>query len=193
MLVGAVAALAGAGYAPAYLTGLLLVPAGCGLLAMAGSAARGMPVAATQLVAGIRHRRWRHLALGAVQAGVLATALLNIGTGLAGDGLLAAMVVAVAGYVALFVTMLALAAWPILLDPRRRDLGVRPALRLALAVVAAHPAGLLVVGVLEAVLLAVTVQTVLLGLVLPALGALLAAHYVLPAADRLTDPDPSVG
>jgi hypothetical protein len=39
----------------------------------------------------------------------------------------------------------------------------------------------LIVGVA----VAATVQTVVLGLLLPALGALLAAHHVLPVADAL--------
>jgi len=187
VLVASVPAMAGAAYNPAYGIGLLLIPFTCGLTRMACYAARDRAVSLRQFREGIRYRVWRHLALGAGQSAVLVMAVVNVGTGLAGTGVLPALVAIVAGNVAVLTFLLALAAWPILLDPRRTDIGIAGALRLALAVVAAHPLVLLVIALIEGVLVVATMQTIVLGLFLPAFGILLAVHHVLPVADRLQE------
>lgn len=185
MLVAAVPVLAGVAYAPAYLVGALLVPVSCGLIRMAAHAARDQPVRLSQLRDGATHRPWRHLLLGAGQAGVFAMALFNLGAGLSGAGLVAVMVTVVAANVAFATYLVALAVWPILLDPRRQDVRLGAALRLALAVIAARPLAMVALALIVGAAVAATVQTIVLGLFLPAFGALLAAHHVLPVADAL--------
>lgn len=193
MLVAAVPVLVGVAYTPAYLVGALLVPVSCGLIRMAGHAARDLPVRLSQLRDGVAHRPWRHLLLGAGQTGVLAVALFNLGAGLSGGGVVALLVVVVAANVFLATYLVALATWPILLDPHRQDIRLGAALKLALAVIAARPLAMLALALLVGVMVAATAQTIVLGFFLPALGALLAAHHVLPLADALEGRAPSTG
>jgi hypothetical protein len=77
-------------------------------------------------------------------------------------------------------------AWPILLDPNRASQPARSRLRLAALLVLAHPVRIGALGLALAVLVVVsTVAVVALVTVSIAFGALVAARYVLPAADRL--------
>jgi hypothetical protein len=77
-------------------------------------------------------------------------------------------------------------AWPILLDPNRASQPARTRLRLAALLVLAHPVRIGTLGLALAVLVVVsTVAVVALVTVSIAFGALVAARYVLPAADRL--------
>ncbi|HEX5823541.1 MAG TPA: hypothetical protein VFY18_03685 [Candidatus Limnocylindrales bacterium] len=77
-------------------------------------------------------------------------------------------------------------AWPILLDPERARQPVRDRLRLAALLLIAHPARVGGLGLVLAVLLVVsTVAVVALVSVSVSFSALVAARYVLPAADRL--------
>ncbi len=187
LAVAAVTALARAVYPPALVTGLLLVPVTCGLTRMAARAARGDAARVRQFTGGVRHRFWLHLTLGAGQCLLLAVALLNVTIGLNAGGALRILAAVVSGYVALLTWLLAVAAWPVLLDPQRHALRWTAALRLAMAVVVRRPVGMVVIASIEAVLVAVSVQTVVPAVFLPSYGALLAAHYVLPLADSLVE------
>ncbi|MDQ3538042.1 MAG: hypothetical protein M3415_04485 [Actinomycetota bacterium] len=183
--VAALTALARAAYLPGLVIGLLLVPVTCGLTRLAGRAVRGVSVNLTEFGHGVRYRLWPHLALGAAQSLLLAVASVNITVGLAAGSALPVLAAVVSGYVALATWLLATAAWPLLLDPQRHAMPLRAALRLAVTVVLRRPIGLVAIASVEAVFIAVTVQTVVPALVLPSYGALLAAHYVLPVADSL--------
>jgi len=184
-LVAGLTALARTVYPPALVVGLLLVPVTCGLTRIAGRAARGDAVRLRHFTDGVRHRFWLHLALGAGQSLVLAAASVNVAIGLAAGGGLPILAAVVSGYVALTTWLLATAAWPVLLDPQRAGMPLRAAFRLAIAVVLRRPVGLVVIASLEAVLIAVTVETIVPALFVPSYGALLAAHYALPVADSL--------
>jgi uncharacterized membrane protein YesL len=77
-------------------------------------------------------------------------------------------------------------AWPILLDPERAAQPARDRLRLAALLVLAHPTRVAGLGLVLAVLVIVsTVAVVALVTVSVSFSALVAARYVLPAADRL--------
>jgi hypothetical protein len=185
LLAAVLTAVAGRVYPPAYALGLLLVPLTCGLARMAGHAARDHSVKLRHFRDGMRHRFWLHLALGVGQYLLLVVALVNVGVGMGGESLLFALVAIVSGYVALATGVVAAAAWPLLLDPQRPTMPWSAAIRLALAVIVKHPLGLVAVALIEAALIAAGAQTVVLGVFLPSYGTLLAAHYVLPLADRL--------
>ena len=77
-------------------------------------------------------------------------------------------------------------AWPVLLDPARAAQPARDRLRLAALLLLAHPVRVGALGLVLAVLVVVsTVAVVALVTISIAFGALFAARYVLPAADRL--------
>ena len=185
LLVTAVAGVAGLVYQPAYVAVVLLVPVTCGLARMAGHAARGDSSKIRHWRDGIRHRFWLHLMLGACQTLLLALAAFNIGVGLGGQSLLFASVAVVSAYVALATGVVATAAWPLLLDPQRLAMAPSTALRLGLAVVRTHPIRLTAITLVEAALIFASVETLVLAIFLPSYGILVAAHAVLPIADRL--------
>ncbi len=81
---------------------------------------------------------------------------------------------------------LALAAWPLLVDPARADASVADRLRLAVLVLLAAPARSAALGVIAAVIVVVsTVLTAALLTIGVAFLALLASRFVYPIADRL--------
>ena len=184
-VTAALTVTAGASFGPAYVLTALVVPVTCGLVSMAAHAARKDLPRLRHFRAGMRHRFWTHLAIGAAQGLVLAGAAVNIGIGMGGDSLLFALITVVAGYVALGTVVLAVAVWPLLLDPDRRDAGVPALFRLALAVIARRPVRMLAVTAMEVALLAAISEVVVLGMILPSVGALIATNFVLPVADRV--------
>lgn len=157
-----------------------------GLFRVAALAARGDAVPLGEVFAG-----WRRWAGAAVATGVVVTVLtlvllLNVTVGLASRSLVGSALAASAVWGLFVVWAAALAFWPLLVDPRRADLAMRDRLRLTAVLVLASPVrfGLLVLlagailalsAVLFAPLLTVSVAFV----------CLVAARYVLPAADRL--------
>jgi hypothetical protein len=174
-----------AAFRPAYVLTLLAVPITCGITRMAGHAARGNLPRLRHFREGAWHRLWAHLAIGAAQGLLLVIAIVHIGVGMAGDSLLFALITVVAGYVALVTVVFAVAVWPLLLDPERAGLSVAAVFRLALAVVMTRPVTLVVIALFEIVLVAAIAEFVVLGVLLPSFGALVAANFVLPVADNL--------
>lgn len=184
-LPGVLIALVGAVHPQAYAAAVLYVPLTAGLLRAAAVTAAGRRPGRSHVVAGAGAHPWRHLLLGLLQAALLLGAVVNIGTGLAVGGVVAAMTVAVACYVALAVCCLAVATWPVSLDPRRAQCSTRRVLAVGAAVTLAHPLKVLALVLVVLALAVATVQTVVLGLVAPAFAALLATHHVVPLADRV--------
>ena len=79
-------------------------------------------------------------------------------------------------------------AWPLLLDPARADRPVRERLRTALLLVLAYPIRLGALGIaLTVILLLSMVALIALMTISVAFAALVAARYVLPAADHLEE------
>lgn len=185
VLAAATGMLAGSAAAPGYALLLLVVPVTCGLLRMATHAARKDYPRLRHFRAGVRHRPWRHLALGGVEVVVVVMALVNVGVGMSGESLVSALVTVVAVYVGFSAVALGVVASPLLLDPRREQRSVVAILRLAVAVALHRPVSIGVITLLVMLLLLGVSQILLLGLLLPSFGALVAAHFVLPVADRL--------
>jgi hypothetical protein len=91
---------------------------------------------------------------------------------------------AVWGLVILWAWLLCL--WPLVVDPRREELGLRQTMRLAALLVLAFPFRIGTLMLVTALLLVIsTVLFAALVTVAVAFGALLGCRYVLPAADRL--------
>ena len=119
---------------------------------------------------------------------VVATVVLgfNVVSGILADNLAGWAFATLAFWGLVGAWLFAWVAWPVLLDPFRAAQPVRDRLRLAALLVLAHPARLGGLGLVLAVLVVVsTVAVVALVTISIAFGALLAARYVLPAADRL--------
>ena len=80
----------------------------------------------------------------------------------------------------------AVVAWPIVLDPRRRDEPLAARLRLAAMLLVARPGRMFSLAALVGIFLGVaTVAVAAIVTFALALAWLVAARYVLPAADRL--------
>jgi hypothetical protein len=124
----------------------------------------------------------------------LATALLvagsmfgfNVVTGLLRSDVAGWSLATLALWGLVVVAMTASVTWPILVDPRRETLGVRARVRLALLLVLAHPMRFAALSlVLGLIVVISTVGFAALLTVSVSYVALVAARYVLPAADRL--------
>jgi len=126
------------------------------------------------------------LLLGVALAGCVAVFLFNLSIGIVSGSPIGWSLATLAAWGLAVTWVFAWVAWPVLLDPSRSDRSVRDRLRLAGLLVIAFPlrfAGLgLVLGLL---LLASTMAVVVLATIGVAFAALVAARYVLPAADRL--------
>jgi hypothetical protein len=126
------------------------------------------------------------LGIGAV--GVLAGVVLGANTvmGLASSSPPGWALATMAAWGLVVLWLLAWTIWPILADPSRAATPVRDRLRLAALLVLAHPIRIGALATLLAAFLAFSaIAIVALVSVSMALAALVASHYVLPAADRL--------
>ena len=185
----AVAALAAVALVP---IGLLAVPLlglpTAGLFRMAGRIARGQAVSFWDAAAAWRTERVWTLALssGLVIAALVLT--LNTLTGILSASV-AGWAIATLAYWGLVVGWIfAWTAWPLLTDPARQAWPARERLRLAALLTLAHPLRLGAMSLaLFVLLLASAVAIVAILTVSVAIAALVAARYVLPAADRLDE------
>lgn len=163
----------------------LIIPS-IGLMSMATVLVREQRLFFSDFSDGIRHRFWAHVGLGVAQCLLVAVAAGDVLIGLQLPGLLGVVLVVGAGYLLLGVWLFAVIGWPLVLDPLRRDESLRASMRLAAVLMLAHPLRLGMLALLLLVVLVVsTVLIAALVTVSVALSALVAAHYVLPAADRL--------
>ena len=165
---------------------LIMVPLTAGLMGMATALVRERSVVMSDFVRPIRARFWRVLALGAAQLVLTFIAAFDLVLGLQMGGIIGIVMAAFAFYTALAVWVLAWAIWPIVTDPERFTESIRSCARLGALLVLAHPFRL---GVLALVLAVITLaSTVLVAAIITfaaAYLALVAAHFVLPSADRL--------
>jgi hypothetical protein len=167
------------------LTPLLAVPA-IGIFRMAALIVRREPVSAIDAFTAWTRYGVRALAAGTLTFGLGAVFVVNIVTGLQGGGLLGWVFATFAGWGLIAVLVVTTVLWPLLVDPRRDALGIRGGLRLASLLALAFPLrfGALTL-VLAAFVAASTLAVVMLLTIAIGLSALVACHYVLPAADRL--------
>lgn len=124
-----------------------------------------------------------------VGAGFLAATVVlgsNMITGLTSDSPLGWGLATLAGWGLLTAWLYAWTLWPILIDPARADRPTVERARLAALLVLARPGRIGALGIVLAMLLAVSAAAVVaLATVSVAFAALVASRFVLPAADRL--------
>lgn len=168
---------------------LLLVPLlafpTLGLFRLGALIARGESVAFRDSLAA-----WRIYFRPTLLAGLAFTALsivflVNVVTGITSRSPFgwALATLATWGFVTTWTA--ALVFWPLLVDPRRPELSLRQRVRLTLLMVLAFPLRLALLALVVGIVLAIS--TVLFAALLTisvAYCALVACHYVLPAADR---------
>ncbi|MCA1588311.1 MAG: hypothetical protein LC744_06585 [Chloroflexi bacterium] len=166
--------------------GVILVPISIGIMRMATSVVREGHTVLSDFSAAFRPRAWRHLALGLGQLMLLVVAAVDLLIGVQLGGMLGTFLALSAIYMLFAVWGLGVTCWPVLLDPVRAEEPIRQNLRLGVAVALAGPVRLTGVALLLAACLAAsTILAALLLTVAVAFVFLVAAHYVLPAADRL--------
>ena len=174
--------------APALLLigGVALVPVSIGLMRMVTSVVRDGHTVMSDFGAALRPEAWRHLLLGMGQLLLLVVAVVDMLIGVQLGGLLGTFLAVSAIYMLFAVWGLGVTCWPVLLDPLRDDEPIRQKLRLGVAVALTGPVRVTGVALLLAAFL--TASAILAALLLTVAVAfvfLVAARYVLPAADRL--------
>ena len=165
---------------------IVMIPLTFGLMGMAAILVRERSLVMGDFVRPIRSHFLQRLALGIAQIGLLVVAAGDLLIGLQLGGLFGALLTVMAVYTAIGIWVYAVVAWPLVMDPIREDEPLRSRLRLALVLALARPfrigALALILGVLLA---AATVFAAAIITFAAVFAALIAAHYVLPAADRL--------
>lgn len=165
---------------------VLMVPLTMALMGMATTLVRRPRLFWSDAIDAMRGRFWPLLGIGIAQLLLSAIAATDTLIGLQLEGFVGPIVVIGGLYTLAAIWLLAVTTWPLLLDPVRAGDGVRRTLRLGLLLAVAHPIRLGVLALLlAAFLVASTVLAAALVTISGALTMLAAAHYVLPAADRL--------
>lgn len=165
---------------------VVMVPLTMGLMGMATTLVRSRRLFWSDAVDAVRPRFWSQLGIGIAQLVLIAVAAADVLIGLQLPGLVGPVVVIGGIYTLAAIWLLAVTTWPLLLDPERRRDRIRPRLRLGFMLAVAHPLRMGAAAASLGVLLAVsTVLAAALVTVSGALAMLIAAHYILPAADRL--------
>jgi len=165
---------------------VLMVPLTMGLMGMATTLVRRRRLFWSDSVDAMRGRFWPLLVIGVAQLLLSAIAAADVLIGLQLTGFVGPVVVIGGFYTLAAIWLLAVTTWPLLLDPVRDADGIRPRLRLGFLLAVAHPVRLGALGLLLAVFLVLSTALVAaLVTISGALTMLVAAHYVLPAADRL--------
>jgi hypothetical protein len=169
---------------------LVLVPLAAlptaGVFRIATRIVRGESVSFWDGIAAWRSDLRPALALGTGLLGATVILGFNVATGLLSDSLPGWAFATLAFWGLVGTWLYAWVAWPILLDPARATAPARERLRLAALLILAHPLRVGGLGLVLAVLIVVsTAAVVALVTVSVSFGALIAARYVLPAADRL--------
>jgi hypothetical protein len=164
---------------------LLALPL-AGLFRMTTRIARGEAVSFSDAIDAWRRDVFATLGLGTALLGATIILASNIVTGLVSGSVLGWGLATLAGWGLVATWLYAWVAWPLLVDPARSDRPVRDRLRLAALLVLEHPGRVGALGLaLGVFLVASTVAIVALITVSVAVAAMVAARYVLPAADRL--------
>ena len=165
---------------------VIMIPLSAGLMSMATAVVRERTVVMSDVARPLRRRFWRLLALGAAQLGLSIIVGFDLVLGLQIGGAFGLVMAVVAFYTGLALWVLAWTIWPIVTDPERLDEPVRSGVRLGALLVLAHPIRM---GLMALVLAILTIASTILAAAIitfaAAYLALVAAHYVLPSADRL--------
>jgi uncharacterized membrane protein YesL len=165
---------------------VLMVPLTMGLMGMATTLVRRRRLFWSDSFDAVRGRFWPLLGIGVVQLLLSAVAAVDVLIGLQLTGVMGPVVVTGGAYTLAAIWLLAVTIWPLLLDPERKGDRMRATLRLGFLLAVAHPVRLGTLALLLAFFLALSTALVAaLVTISGALAMLVAAHYVLPAADRL--------
>ncbi len=184
-LLAILALAAGVSLLALLLLPLLALPT-VGIYRMASLIVRGEPVALSDAFSAWRSFGGPALALGTALLVAGSMFGFNVVTGLLRSDVAGWSLATLAFWGLVVVALAACVAWPILVDPRRETLGARARVRLALLLVLAHPVRFAALSlVLGFIVVVSTVGFAALLTVSVSYVALVAARYVLPAADRL--------
>jgi hypothetical protein len=165
----------------------LAIPA-AGIARMAALVARGQSLGFSDFGSGVT-RSWREaLVVGAAAALLAIVFTSNLVIGLGSGNPAGWLFGAFALYGDIGLAMMAVATWPILVDPMRDELPLARRLRLAALVILAWPGRMAGLTLLLAVLMIVsTIAFAAALMVSAAYSSLVAARYVLPLADRFEE------
>lgn len=168
-----------------WVVAIALIPPAAGCMRMATSLVRDGHTDFGEFLAVLR-RPWQAMALGLVQLGIVLVLIVDLNVGIAWGAALGGILTVSAIYGLVIGWAYAVVAWPIILDPVRRGENLRRRLRLAALLLVAHPVrmGGLALA-LGAFMVAATVAVAAVVTIGLAFAFLVAARYVLPAADRL--------
>lgn len=166
-----------------------VIPASSALLRAATSSYRGTRVRLSTARTGATHRWPAALGIAVLQVLVAGIAFVNLQVGLGGASVAMVAAGVLSAWVLLLVAASVVVLWPVLLDPAHDGAPLGQVLRTAVAVAFRQPARIVLLLVLLVLCVVVIVQTVVAALVLPAFGAFLLAHGVLPITDELEGRD----
>lgn len=155
-------------------------------MSMATALVRNGHVVLSDFSDGMRHRFLPHLGIGLGQLLLVGVAVADLAIGFQVAGLLGLVLVVGAVYSLAAIWIVAVSSWPVLLDPLRAGDPVRANLRTGVLLTLAHPVRLTVLAlIVGGVLIVSAVLAAALVTIAGAFTFLVAARYVLPAADRL--------
>ena len=162
-----------------------LVPLTAGCMALATSLVRDGHTDLGEFMAVVR-RPWLVLGLGIAQLTATAVLLVDLSVGAALGTPIGGVLVVSAVYGLAILWTYAVAAWPIVLDPKRQSEPLAARLRLAARLLIARPGRMSGLAALVGIFLGIaTVAVVAIATFALALAWLVTARYVLQAADGL--------
>ena len=163
-----------------------LVPLTAALAGMATRLVRERSIVMSDAWDAVRTSFWAHTGIGVAQIVIAIVVYVDLLLGIQLGGVLGLMLAVIAFETAIALWLLAVSTWPILLDPVRAGEPTRSKLRLGALLLLAHPVR--VGGMAIGIAIFLAVSTILAAAIVTVSGAyafLVAAHWVLPAADRL--------
>lgn len=180
------AATVGGAIVPAIVAAPLLAIPWVGVVRLAALIARAEDVVLSDAFGAYR----RYIVPAVVGGGAVVVATFvfatNVAIGISFGGIAGWSFATLAAWGLVISWLIALCFWPLLVDPRRTDMDSRGKARLAALLVVAFPVRIGALGLVLAVVAAVsTVAIAAIATISIAYSALVACRYVLPAADRL--------
>lgn len=164
---------------------LLLVPIAAGIMRMANRYVRHGSAEFADFLLGARRRLWQNLGLALAQLALMTIAVADVFIGLRMENVVGPVLAVASAYGFIAIWVVAVTTWPLVLDPQRDGEPLRAKLRTGAVLPLVNPLGVIPLAALIGAFL--VLSTILVAAVLTfgvALAWLVAAHYVLPLADR---------